>query len=133
MQVHFVDGTYELFRYFYSPSGRHLNSAGEPVGAARGVLRSLVSMLESGVTHLAVATDHVIPSFRNDLWEGYKTGDGIDPDLFAQFPLVERVVESLGVTVWPMVLDNSLAIAREAMSTAPAGGNGHTRRIGLAG
>lgn len=114
MQVHFVDGTYELFRYFYSPSGRHLNAAGEPVGAARGVLRSLVSMLESGVTHLGVATDHVIPSFRNDLWEGYKTGDGIDPHLFAQFPLVERVVESLGVTVWPMVdfeADDALAAA----------------------
>lgn len=103
MQVHLVDGTYELFRYYYSPSGRHVNASGESVGAARGVLRSLVSMLEGGATHLGVATDHVIQSFRNDLWAGYKTGDGIDPDLFSQFPLLEDVVEALGVTVWPMV------------------------------
>lgn len=103
MQVHLIDGTYELFRYFYSPSGRHLNAKEEPVGAARGVLRSLVAMLEQGATHIGVATDHVIPSFRNDLWPGYKTGEGVDPDLLHQFQLVEDAVESLGVTLWPMV------------------------------
>ena len=86
MQVHLVDGTYELFRYFYSPGGGHRNAAGEQVGAVRGVVRSMVAMLEDGATHLGVATDHVIESFRNDLWPGYKDGSGIDPDLFAQFP-----------------------------------------------
>ena len=103
MQVHLVDGTYELFRYFYSPGGGHTNRAGEQVGAVRGVLRSLVTMLADGATHLGVATDHVIPSFRNDLWADYKTGDGIDPELSAQFPWVEDAMVALGVTVWPMV------------------------------
>ena len=74
MKVHLVDGTYELFRYFYSPGGGHVNGAGENVGATRGVLRSLMSMLGDGVTHLGVATDHVIESFRNDLWATYKDG-----------------------------------------------------------
>lgn len=114
MQVHLVDGTYELFRHYYSPSGRHLNGDGEPVGAVRGVLRSLVGLLEDGATHLGVATDHVIPSFRNDLWPGYKTGEGIDPDLVAQFPALEDAVAALGVTVWPMVefeADDALASA----------------------
>lgn len=103
MQVHLVDGTYELFRYFYSPGGGHENAAGEQVGAVRGVMRSLVSMLDDGATHLGVATDHVIESFRNDLWPGYKTGEGVDPLLKAQFPWLEDAVEALGVTVWAMV------------------------------
>jgi len=103
MQVHLVDGTYELFRYFYSPGGGHTNAADEQVGAVRGVLRSLLGMLGDGVTHLGVATDHVIESFRNDLWPGYKDGSGIDPDLFRQFPWVEEAIAALGVTVWPMV------------------------------
>lgn len=103
MKVHLVDGTYELFRYFYSPGGGHTNDEGEQVGAVRGVMRSVVSMLDDGVTHIGVATDHVIPSFRNDLWPGYKTGEGIDPLLFAQFPWLEEALTSLGVTVWPMV------------------------------
>jgi 5'-3' exonuclease len=103
MQVHLVDGTYELFRYFYSPGGGHTNDAGEQVGAVRGVLRSMVAMLDDGATHLGVATDHVIESFRNDLWPGYKDGSGIDPELRAQFPWLEDALRALGVTVWPMV------------------------------
>ncbi len=114
MQVHLVDGTYELFRSFYSPRGGHSNAAGEEVGATRGVLRSVLSLLDDGVTHLGVATDHVIESFRNDLWPGYKTGEGIDPLLHAQFPWLEDSLEALGVTVWPMVeveADDALAAA----------------------
>jgi 5'-3' exonuclease len=103
MQVHLVDGTYELFRYFYSPGGGHSNDAGEQVGAVRGVLRSLLTMLGDGATHLGVATDHVIESFRNDLWPTYKDGSGIDPDLKRQFPWLEEAIAALGVTVWPMV------------------------------
>ena len=103
MQVHLVDGTYELFRSFYSPRGGHANAAGEEVGATRGVLRSVAAMLRDGATHVGVATDHTVESFRNDLWSGYKTGEGIDPDLFAQFPWVEDALRALGVTVWPMV------------------------------
>jgi 5'-3' exonuclease len=114
MQVHLVDGTYELFRQFFSPGGGHRNGAGEEVGAVRGVLRSLVTMLHDGVTHLGVATDHVIESFRNELWADYKTGEGIDPVLHAQFPLLEEAVRALGVTVWAMVdveADDALAAA----------------------
>src|SRR4051794_40134570 len=103
MQVHLVDGTYELFRYFFSPGGDHVNAAGEHVGAVRGVVRSLVGMLDDGATHLGVATDHVIPSFRNDLWPGYKTGEGTDPVLLTQFPWLEEAIASMGVSVWPMV------------------------------
>ena len=116
MQVHLVDGTYELFRYFYSPGGGHTNGAGEQVGGVRGVLRSLVTMLGDGATHLGVATDHVIESFRNDLWAGYKDGSGIDPELFAQFPWLEEAAAALGVTVWPMVeveADDALAAAAQ--------------------
>jgi 5'-3' exonuclease len=117
MQVHLVDGTYELFRYFYSPGGGHLNDAGEQVGAVRGVLRSMVAMLDDGATHLGIATDHVIESFRNDLWPGYKDGSGIDPDLLAQFPWLEEALDALGFTVWPMVeveADDALAAAAVA-------------------
>jgi len=103
MHVHLVDGTYELFRYFYSPGGGHSNDAGEQVGAVRGVLRSLIGMLGDGATHLGVATDHVIESFRNDLWPTYKDGSGIDADLRTQFPWLEEALAALGVTVWPMV------------------------------
>ncbi|MFZ4518400.1 MAG: 5'-3' exonuclease, partial [Microthrixaceae bacterium] len=114
MQVHLVDGTYELFRSFYSPRGGHTNGSGEEVGATRGVLRSVLSLLDDGVTHIGVATDHVIESFRNDLWPGYKTGEGIDPLLHTQFPWLEDALEALGVTVWPMVeveADDALAAA----------------------
>lgn len=112
MLLHLVDGTYELFRQYYgapsftAPDGRE-------VGAARGLLRTLLSLLrEEGTTHVAVAFDHVIESFRNELFEGYKRGDGIDPELLAQFPLGERATKALGVTCWPMVefeADDALA------------------------
>ena len=114
MQVHLVDGTYELFRHFYSPGGGHRNDAGEEVGAVRGVLRSLLRMLGDGATHVGVATDHVIESFRNDLWDGYKDGSGIDPDLWSQFPLLEDGLRVAGFTVWPSVeveADDAMASA----------------------
>lgn len=118
MDVYLVDGTYELFRHFYAmPS--HSNDKGEEVAATRGVLGSIAGMLESGVTHLGVATDHVIESFRNDLWPGYKTGEGVDPRLLAQFPLLEESLEAMGVVVWPMVeleADDALAGAASSLS-----------------
>lgn len=103
MRVHLFDGTYELFRSFYgAPPAK--NAQGREVGATRGFLRSLWSFLKTGaVTHGAYAFDTVIESFRNDLYAGYKTGEGIDPDLFAQFPLVERAAHALGMTVWSMI------------------------------
>ncbi len=112
MQVHLVDGTYELFRNFYSPRGGHTNDAGEEVGGVRGVLRGTLAMLVDGATHIGVATDHVIESFRNELWADYKDGSGIDPDLHAQFPWLEDSLRALGVTVWAMVefeADDALA------------------------
>lgn len=111
MQVHLIDGTYELFRHFYGvPSAR--NAGGHEVGAARGVVGSMLGLLEGGATHIAVATDRVIESFRNELWPGYKDGSGIDPALHAQFPLVEEALAAAGFTVWPMVeyeADDALA------------------------
>ena len=111
MQVHLIDGTYELFRHFYGvPSAR--NAGGHEVGAARGVVSSMLGLLEGGATHVAVATDRVIESFRNELWPGYKDGSGIDPALHAQFPLVEEALAAAGFTVWPMVeyeADDALA------------------------
>ena len=107
MQVHLVDGTYELFRYHYSPANKDAER-----GATRGVVGSCLMLLERGATHVAVATDHVIESFRNDLWAGYKDGSGIDPALRAQFPVVEDALRSAGFTVWPMVAqeaDDALA------------------------
>ncbi|HTO01272.1 MAG TPA: 5'-3' exonuclease H3TH domain-containing protein [Microthrixaceae bacterium] len=119
MKVHLVDGTYELFRYFYSPGGGHTNAAEEQVGAVRGVLRSVLSMLDDGATHMGVATDHVIRSFRNDLWPDYKTGDGIDPLLLTQFPWLEDALRALGVTVWPMVdTEADDALGSAAMTAA---------------
>jgi 5'-3' exonuclease len=113
MRVHLVDGTYELFRHFYARPG-HLGPDGVDVGAVRGVVSSTLDLLEQGATHVGVATDHVIESFRNDLWPGYKTGDGIDPVLFAQFPLLEDALRALGVAVWAEVeleADDALASA----------------------
>jgi len=111
VDIHLLDGTYELFRHFYAmPSAR--DAAGREVGAVRGVLNSVFGMINSGARHVAVATDHVIESFRNGLWAGYKTGEGIDPDLLSQFPLLETSLTSMGVTVWPMVefeADDALA------------------------
>lgn len=114
MKIHLIDGTYELFRsHFGAPPKKSPN--GQEVGATLGLLRSLLMMLTSPqVTHVAVAFDHVITSFRNDLYPGYKTGEGVDPDLLAQFPLAEEAVSALGIVVWPMVefeADDALATA----------------------
>lgn len=113
LQIHLIDGTYELFRHFYAmPSAR--DEVGNEVGAVRGVLRSVLGMMQGGATHVAVATDHIIESFRNDLWPGYKTGAGIDPALFSQFGLLEEVLASAGIVVWPMIefeADDALAAA----------------------
>jgi 5'-3' exonuclease len=113
MRVHLIDGTYELFRHFFAvPS--HRDAAGIEVGALRGVLGSLVALLEEGATHVGVATDHVIESFRNDLYAGYKTGEGIDPALRSQFEPLEDVLEAAGFAVWRMVeyeADDALAAA----------------------
>ena len=121
MDVYLVDGTYELFRHFYAmPS--HSNDRGEEVAATRGVLGSIAGMLESGVTHIGVATDHVIESFRNDLWLGYKTSEGVDPRLLVQFPLLEEALEAMGVVVWQMVeleADDALAGAASSLSKLP--------------
>jgi len=111
MEVHLVDGTYELFRHYFAvPSARDRD--GHEVGAVRGVLASVLSMMKEGATHIAVATDHVIESFRNGLWPGYKTGEGVAPDLLAQFPLLEEVLSAAGIVVWPMIefeADDALA------------------------
>ncbi|HXM22106.1 MAG TPA: 5'-3' exonuclease H3TH domain-containing protein [Terriglobales bacterium] len=116
LDVHLVDGTYELFRHYYAlPSAR--DTEGREVAAVRGVLASVLGMIKDGATHIAVATDHVIESFRNELWPGYKTGDGIEPDLLAQFPLLEDVLSAAGIVVWPMVefeADDALAAAAVA-------------------
>src|SRR5258705_8790373 len=98
MDVHLVDGTYELFRSFYAKIPGHSDPQGVEVGAVRGVVTSMVAMLDEGATHVGVATDHVIESFRNDLWDGYKTGEGIDPMLSSQFPLLEEALEAFGFT-----------------------------------
>lgn len=113
MVVHLLDGTYELFRHHFAvPS--HVDPDGMEVAAVRGVVGTVLTMLEDGATHLGVATDHVIESFRNELWPGYKTSAGIDPELLAQFPLLEDALGALGVCVWPMVdeeADDALAAA----------------------
>jgi 5'-3' exonuclease len=113
VEVHLVDGTYELFRHYYAlPSAR--DADGREVAAVRGVLASVLGMIHSGATHVGVATDHVIESFRNALWPGYKTGEGIDPDLLAQFNLLEETLSAAGVVVWPMIefeADDALAAA----------------------
>jgi 5'-3' exonuclease len=118
--VHLVDGTYELFRYFMAPAAAFERTAPEELRAVRGVVTSMLGMLEGGTTHLGVATDHVIESFRNDLWPGYKTGEGVDPLLFAQFEPLEDALRALGVVVWAMVefeADDALAAAA-AMAAA---------------
>jgi 5'-3' exonuclease len=120
--VHLIDGTFELFRYFLSPAAAFDRSAPEELRAVRGVVGSVLGMLEGGVTHLGVATDHVIESFRNALWPGYKTGEGMDPLLYGQFPPLEDALRALGVVVWPMVeleADDALAAAA-AMAAADA-------------
>jgi 5'-3' exonuclease len=121
VDVHLLDGTYELFRYFFAlPS--HVNGEGREVAATRGVLGTVLSMIEEGASHIGVATDHVIESFRNDLWAGYKTSAGVDPTLLQQFPLIEAGLAAMGVVVWPMVeleADDALAAAAEKAAALP--------------
>ena len=121
MEVHLIDGTYELFRHFYAlPSARDRD--GREVAAVRGVLGSVLSMITAGARYVGVATDHVIESFRNQLWPGYKTGEGIEPDLLAQFPLLEESLVALGITVWPMIefeADDALASAAAVAAFDP--------------
>ena len=113
MELFLVDGTYELFRHYYAvPSAR--DKQGREVGAVRGVLSSVLGMIKGGATHIAVATDHVIESFRNQLWPEYKTSEGVEPELLTQFPLLEDVLSAAGIVVWPMVefeADDALAAA----------------------
>ncbi|MGH7353874.1 MAG: 5'-3' exonuclease [Candidatus Rokuibacteriota bacterium] len=122
MVVHLVDGTYELFRYFLSPAAAFDRRAPEELRAVRGVVGSILGMLEGGATHLGVATDHVIESFRNTLWLSYKTGEGMDPLLYAQFQPLEEALRALGVVVWPMVefeADDALAAAAVMAAADP--------------
>jgi hypothetical protein len=115
MIVHLVDGTYELFRHFYGL--RRFTKTDRPLGAVVGVLQSVLEMIEQGATHVGVATDHVIESFRNDLWPGYKTGAGIEPALWAQFHPLEEALVAMGVVTWPMVeLEADDALASAAIS-----------------
>jgi 5'-3' exonuclease len=118
MVVHLVDGTYELFRHFYGRR-RGGRADGERYGAAAGVLHTVLQMLETGATHVGVATDHVIESFRNDMWPGYKTGAGVDPALRLQFEPLEEALTAMGVLVWAMVeleADDALAAAARVAS-----------------
>lgn len=116
LDIYLIDGTYELFRHYYAlPSAR--DSEGREVAAARGVLASVLGMMKGGATHVAVATDHVVESFRNALWPAYKTSEGIEPDLLAQFPLLEEALSAAGIVVWPMVefeADDALAAGAHA-------------------
>jgi 5'-3' exonuclease len=111
LNIHLVDGTYELFRHYYAlPSAR--DAQGQEVAAVRGVVASVLGMIKEGATHVAVATDHVVESFRNDLWAGYKTSEGVEAELLAQFPLLEEALSAAGILVWPMVefeADDALA------------------------
>src|SRR5919199_1049440 len=121
MDVYLIDGTYELFRHFYAVPGAR-DRDGVEIAAVRGVLTSVLGMINGGATHVGVATDHVIESFRNRLWPGYKTGDGIDPALFSQFQLLEDALAALGVAVWPMVefeADDALASAAAIAARDP--------------
>jgi 5'-3' exonuclease len=119
MQVYLVDGTYELFRHFFAvPPTADLS--GQEIGAVRGVLHSVLSMIERGATHLGVATDHVIESFRNELYAGYKDSEGVPPELLSQFPIIEDALTAMGVKLWPMVYfeaDDALAAAAAKAST----------------
>jgi 5'-3' exonuclease len=121
LKVYLVDGTYELFRHYFAvPKAR--DAQGREVGAVRGVLASLLAMMRDGATHVGVATDHVIESFRNNLWDGYKTGEGVEPDLLSQFPILEEVLAAAGILVWPMIeyeADDALASAATLAATDP--------------
>ena len=121
LEIYLVDGTYELFRHYYAmPSAR--DAKGREVAAVRGVVSSVLGMINGGAQYVGVATDHVIESFRNELWPGYKTGEGIEPDLLAQFPLLEEALAALGIATWPMVefeADDALAAAAAAAASDP--------------
>jgi len=121
MVVHLIDGTYELFRHFYG--ARRFNKGEDAAfGAVNGVLHTVLQMIEKGATHVGVATDHVIESFRNGLWPGYKTSEGIEPALFAQFHPLERALAAMGVVVWPMIeleADDALASAAHLAAADP--------------
>jgi 5'-3' exonuclease len=123
VNIHLIDGTYELFRYFFAlPKAADEN--GQEIAAVRGVLGSVLSMIEEGVTHVGVATDHVVESFRNDLYPGYKTSEGVPPELLSQFPILAQALEAMGVVVWPMVefeADDALASAADKA--------GHDQRV----
>jgi 5'-3' exonuclease len=122
MRVYLIDGTYELFRQYFGQPSR-LAEDGSEIGATRGVVLSILRMLSDGCTHLGVATDHVIESFRNDLWPGYKTGAGIAPELRAQFDVLERALAALGIALWPMVdleADDGLASVASVSAADPA-------------
>src|SRR4030095_2636659 len=118
--IHLLDGTYELFRHFYGL--RRAKLPDQPLGAVAGLLRTVLQMVEGGATHIGVATDHVIESFRNALWAGYKTGEGIEPALFAQFHPLEEALVAMGVATWPMVdreADDALASAAHIAASDP--------------
>jgi 5'-3' exonuclease len=122
MVVHIVDGTYELFRHFYG-ARRFAKGGDPPFGAVAGVLHTVLEMIEGGATHIGVATDHVIESFRNDLWPGYKTGEGLEPALRAQFHPLEAALRAMGITVWAMVeleADDAMASAAALAARDPA-------------
>ncbi len=121
MRIHLVDGTYELFRYYFAAPS-HLNAAGEEVGAVRAVLGSMIQMLEDGATHIGIATDHVIESFRNELWDDYKDGSGIEEGIASQFGLLEDVLRAAGFVVWPMIeheADDALGAAAVRYAADP--------------
>jgi 5'-3' exonuclease len=124
--VHLIDGTYELFRHFYGLR-RFTKDKDRPGGAVVGVLNTVLQMIEEGATHLGVATDHVIESFRNALWSGYKTGEGIEPALFAQFQPLEEALAAMGIAVWPMIdLEADDALASAAVAAA---GNSEVQKV----
>jgi 5'-3' exonuclease len=126
MDVHLLDGTYELFRHFFAVP-RAVDVNGQEIGAVRGVLGSVLSMIEHGATHIGVATDHVVESFRNDLYPGYKTSEGVPHELLSQFQILEESLEAMGVVVWPMVYyeaDDALASA-----SAKAAKDGRVRQV----
>jgi 5'-3' exonuclease len=121
MKVHLVDGTYELFRHFFAVPAV-MDAKGRDVGAVRGVLGTVLSMIGRGATHIGIATDHVVESFRNDLYAGYKTSESVPPALLAQFPILETALLSMGVVVWPMVefeADDALASAASKAARDP--------------
>jgi 5'-3' exonuclease len=122
VRVHLIDGTYELFRHYYAvPKARDAN--GQEVGAVRGVIASLLALINRGATHVGVATDHVIESFRNRMWSGYKTSAGVPADLLSQFGLLEEAISALGIRLWPMIefeADDALAAAAARAEADPA-------------